>query len=183
VHVILVAPEIHMNTGNIIRLCANTGTTLHLVEPLGFSMDSAALKRAGLDYHELAEVHVHPDFDEVQRATNGARLFAFSSRATKRYDSVEFGPTDAFVFGAERAGLHDEVLATFEPDRLLRLPMRPSNRSLNLANSVAVVVFEAWRQQDFVGSVNAGNTPDTGTADGIRSGLTTEHLALPPFDS
>jgi tRNA (cytidine/uridine-2'-O-)-methyltransferase len=173
VHVVLVAPEIHMNTGNIIRLCANTGTTLHLVEPLGFSMESAALKRAGLDYHELAEVHVHPNFADAQESLAESRRFAFSSRATKRYDSVAFGPTDTFVFGAERAGLADEVLATFDHDHLLRLPMRPNNRSLNLANSVAVVVFEAWRQQGFEGS-----------ADQLSAhGLTTEHLALPPFDS
>jgi tRNA (cytidine/uridine-2'-O-)-methyltransferase len=175
VHVVLVAPEIHMNTGNIIRLCANTGTTLHLVEPLGFSMESAALKRAGLDYHELADVHIHTDFADAQLAVRESRLFAFSSRATKCYDSVAFGPADVFVFGAERAGLDDEVLATFEPDRLLRLPMRPNNRSLNLANSVAVVVFEAWRQQGFAGSVDA--------AEQIGRGLTAEHLASPPFDS
>jgi tRNA (cytidine/uridine-2'-O-)-methyltransferase len=164
-----------MNTGNIIRLCANTGTTLHLVEPLGFSMESAALKRAGLDYHELADVHIHTDFADAQLAVRESRLFAFSSRATKCYDSVAFGPADVFVFGAERAGLDDEVLATFEPDRLLRLPMRPNNRSLNLANSVAVVVFEAWRQQGFAGSVDA--------AEQIGRGLTAEHLASPPFDS
>jgi tRNA (cytidine/uridine-2'-O-)-methyltransferase len=177
VHVVLVAPEIHMNTGNIIRLCANTGTTLHLVEPLGFSMDSAALKRAGLDYHELAVVHVHSDFTKAQNAIIGSRLFAFSSRATKRYDTVAFEPADTFVFGAERAGLDDNVLATFDADHLLRLPMRPNNRSLNLANSVAVVVFEAWRQQGFLGSLDAERVAEP------NAGLTTEHLTMPPFDS
>lgn len=175
-HVVLVAPEIHMNTGNIIRLCANTGTVLHLVEPLGFSMDSAALKRAGLDYHDLAEVHVHPDYAAAVEALRDSRRFAFSSRGRKRYDSVAYGPDDALVFGAERAGLDAETIATFDSDHLLTIPMRPNNRSLNLANSVALVVYEGWRQQGFVGAAPTGN-------DESSPGLTTESLTLPPFDS
>jgi tRNA (cytidine/uridine-2'-O-)-methyltransferase len=172
VHVVLVAPEIHMNTGNVIRLCANTGSTLHLVEPLGFSMDSAALKRAGLDYHDLAEVHVHKSFESLNEVLGASTRYAFSSRGKTRYDTVTFQPDDVLVFGAERAGLPEILLAHFDAAHLLTLPMRPNNRSLNLANSVAVVVFEAWRQQDFYGAAST-----------IERGLTTEHLSLPAFDS
>lgn len=172
-HVVLVCPEIHMNTGNIIRLCANTGTTLHLVEPLGFSMDSAALKRAGLDYHDLAEVRVHTNYESLQEVLGDARRFAFSSRGIRRYDSVSFCPTDVLVFGAERAGLESGKIALFDSDHLLTIPMRPNNRSLNLANSVALVVYEAWRQLGFEG---AAATP-------TEAGLTTENLPLAPFDS
>ncbi len=171
--VVLISPEIHMNTGNIIRLCANTATTLHLVEPLGFSMESAALKRAGLDYHDLAEVHVHPNYESLTNVLGDARRFAFSSRGMRRYDQVAYRPTDVLVFGAERAGLPPERLAMFDAEHLLTIPMRPHNRSLNLANSVALVVYEAWRQQGFDGA--------SPIAPG--AGLTTENLPLPPFDS
>jgi tRNA (cytidine/uridine-2'-O-)-methyltransferase len=172
VHVVLVAPEIHMNTGNVIRLCANTGSTLHLIEPLGFSMDSAALKRAGLDYHDLAEVHVHRSIESLDEVLGESSRYAFSSRGTTRYDTVAFRSDDALVFGAERAGLPASILSQFDSGHLLTLPMRPNNRSLNLANSVAVVVFEAWRQLGFEGA-----------APTIDRGLTTEHLSLPSFDS
>jgi len=151
--VVLVQPEIPPNAGNVIRLCANAGVRLHLVEPLGFSMDDRQLKRAGLDYHELATVTVHRDWDECRRALEGRRMFALSTRGSMVHASVSFAPGDVFVFGAETRGLPESLLETFPPQRLLRLPMRPGNRSLNLSNAVAVVVFEAWRQQGFAGGV------------------------------
>ncbi len=150
--VVLVHPEIPPNTGNVIRLCANTGARLHLVEPLGFSIDDKQLRRAGLDYHEFATIRVHPSWDACVAALDASRMFAFTTRAKLRYDEVAFRADDAFVFGAETAGLPAEVLERFPAERQLRLPMRPDNRSLNLSNAVAVVVFEAWRQQGFAGS-------------------------------
>lgn len=155
--VVLVAPEIATNTGNVIRLCANAGVRLHLVEPLGFSMDDASLRRAGLDYHDLADVRVHGSPADVAHGL-GTRRFAFSSRATQRIDEVEFAPGDVLVFGAERAGLTDEQVRAFEPIDPLVIPMRPGNRSLNLANAVAIVVYEAWRQQGFRGAAGPGAT-------------------------
>ena len=150
--VVLLNPEIPPNTGNVIRLCANAGARLHLVEPLGFSMDDRQLKRAGLDYHELTEVRVHRDWAACTRAVSGSRLFAFSTRGTMRHADVRFAAGDVFVFGAETAGLPTEILEGFEVERRLRLPMLPGNRSLNLSNAVAVVVYEAWRQLGFAGA-------------------------------
>ena len=147
--VVLFQPEIPPNTGNVIRLCANAGATLHLVEPLGFSMEDRLLRRAGLDYHELASVHVHRDWSACRAALGDRRLFAFSTRGTRLYTEAAFRPGDAFVFGAETSGLPTEMLQAFPGEFRLRLPMRPGNRSLNLSNAVAVVVFEAWRQQRF----------------------------------
>lgn len=155
--VVLVAPEIATNTGNIIRLCANAGVRLHLVEPLGFTMDDASLKRAGLDYHELASVTVHSS-PAAASASLGRRRFAFSSRATRRFDDVKFVPGDALVFGAERAGLSAGQLRALEPAEPLTIPMRPGNRSLNLANAVAIAVYEAWRQHGFDGAADVGAT-------------------------
>jgi tRNA (cytidine/uridine-2'-O-)-methyltransferase len=126
---------------------------LHLVEPLGFRMEDRELRRAGLDYHEYASVIVHPDWDACKQALAGRRLFALSTRAAVRYDRVAFEAGDAFVFGSETSGLPDAVVAEFPPERRLRLPMRPGQRSLNLSNAVAVMVFEAWRQAGFDGSV------------------------------
>jgi tRNA (cytidine/uridine-2'-O-)-methyltransferase len=151
--VILYRPEIPPNTGNVIRLCANAGARLHLVEPLGFSMDDRQLRRAGLDYHELATVTVHADWAHCLQGLAGRRLFAVSARGVVPFGEPKYVPGDAFVFGAETAGLPDELLATFPPERRLRLPMRPGNRSLNLSNAVAVTVYEAWRQQGFAGGV------------------------------
>jgi tRNA (cytidine/uridine-2'-O-)-methyltransferase len=150
--VVLYRPEIPPNAGNVIRLCANTGARLHLVEPLGFSMDDRLLRRAGLDYHEYAEVQVHPDWSGCAAALRGKRLFAASTRGDTLYTSVAFRPGDGFVFGQETSGLPPEILALFPPQQVLRLPMRPGNRSLNLSNAVAVVVFEAWRQNGFGGA-------------------------------
>ena len=150
--VVLHRPEIPPNTGNVIRLCANAGARLHLIEPLGFSMDDKQLRRAGLDYHELAEVSVHRDWDACRAALGPRRMFAVSRRGERRYDEVRYEARDVLVFGAETSGLPGEMLASFEAGRRLRLPMRPGNRSLNLSNAVAIVVFEAWRQLGFAGA-------------------------------
>src|SRR5687767_1646349 len=152
--VILYQPEIPPNAGNVIRLCSNAGARLHLVEPLGFSMDDRQLKRAGLDYHEMATVTVHRDWAACAAALGERRLFAISTRGRMRYDEVAYRAGDVFVFGAETAGLPQAFLDAFAAERILRLPMRPGNRSLNLSNAVAVVVFEAWRQQGFAGGLS-----------------------------
>jgi len=152
IDIVLYRPEIPPNTGNVIRLAANTGARLHLVEPLGFSMDDRQLRRAGLDYHELASVQRHADWSVCLAALAGRRLFAVSTRGETHYASVRYAPDDAFVFGAETRGLPEDLLERFSKERRLRLPMRPGNRSLNLSNAVAVVVFEAWRQLDFSGA-------------------------------
>lgn len=148
--VVLYQPEIPPNTGNVIRLCANTGCRLHLIAPLGFRMDDRELKRAGLDYHEYAAVAVHESWAACQEALGERRAFAFSTRGSDRYDRVAFRPGDALVFGPETRGLPKELLEEFPLERRLRLPMRPGQRSLNLSNAVAVAVFEAWRQNGFV---------------------------------
>jgi tRNA (cytidine/uridine-2'-O-)-methyltransferase len=150
--VVLYRPEIPPNTGNVIRLCANTGARLHLVEPLGFSLDDKQLRRAGLDYHEFATLRVHRDWDACVAALGDTRRFAFTRRARRVYTDVRYRPGDVMVFGAETAGLPEDILAQFAPDSQLRLPMRPGNRSLNLSNAVAVAVYEAWRQLEFAGS-------------------------------
>jgi tRNA (cytidine/uridine-2'-O-)-methyltransferase len=149
--IVLFEPEIPPNTGNVIRLCANTGCRLHLVEPMGFQLEDKQLKRAGLDYHEYASVRVHPDWPALTAALPGRR-FAFSTKATRRFDEAGFSPGDILVFGPETRGLPADVLESFDPAMRLRLPMMPGNRSLNLSNTVAVVVFEAWRQNAFAGS-------------------------------
>ena len=148
--IILFQPEIPPNTGNIIRLCANTGCRLHLVKPLGFRMNDSDLKRAGLDYHEYASVEVHADWQALLQALPGRR-FAFSTKGANRFDSVEYKPGDALLFGPETRGLPAELLASFGPQCQLRLPMVAGSRSLNLSNAVAVVVYEAWRQNGFAG--------------------------------
>ena len=155
--VILFQPEIPPNTGNVIRLCANTGARLHLVEPLGFTLEDKQLKRAGLDYHEYAALHVHADLSAALAtitAANGRppRVFALSTRGTVRFDTPRYEDGDAFLFGPETRGLPADVLESVPAAQRLRLPMRPENRSLNLSNAVAVVVFEAWRQAGFEGS-------------------------------
>lgn len=150
-HVVLYQPQIPPNTGNIIRLCANTGARLHLIEPLGFGMQDRDLRRAGLDYHEWAPVQRHRDLQAFLAGVAPARMFAFSTRAQRRYSDVRYQDGDALLFGPETRGLPATVLESLPPDRRLRLPLRPGNRSLNLANAVAVAVFEAWRQRDFDG--------------------------------
>ncbi|ANN68961.1 tRNA (cytidine(34)-2'-O)-methyltransferase [Bordetella bronchialis] len=154
-HVVLVEPEIPPNTGNAIRLCANTGSQLHLVEPLGFELDDARLRRAGLDYHEWQPVRVHATLAEALAAIAAppGRVFALTTRTRHSIAGTSFQAGDVFVFGRETAGLSEAQLALFEPGQRLRLPMRPGQRSLNLSNAVAVVVFEAWRQAGYSGGV------------------------------
>ncbi|HHO81935.1 MAG TPA: tRNA (uridine(34)/cytosine(34)/5-carboxymethylaminomethyluridine(34)-2'-O)-methyltransferase TrmL [Halothiobacillus sp.] len=151
-HIILYQPEIPPNTGNIIRLCANTGAWLHLVEPLGFTMEDKALRRAGLDYHEYAQVRIWPNLDQCLKALPDSRVFAFSTRGSQRYDQVSYRQGDALLFGPETRGLPTAVLEEIPPQRRLRLPMKAGSRSLNLSNSVAVALYEAWRQLDFMGA-------------------------------
>jgi len=152
-HVVLVEPEIPPNTGNVIRLCANTGAELHLIRPLGFEMDDARLRRAGLDYHEWARVRVHDDIEEFFAAVQPQRLLAFSSKADAGYHEFRYQSGDCLVFGPETRGLDNAVLTRLAPAAVLRIPMVPNSRSLNLSNAVAVVVYEAWRQQGFTGGI------------------------------
>lgn len=150
-NIVLHRPEIPPNTGNVIRLCANTGANLHLIGPLGFELDDARLKRAGLDYHEYARIAVYDNLVEFVAAVNPGRVLIVSTRGTVRYDSVRYQADDAVVFGSETSGLPQEVVDSIPLQQRLRLPMRPENRSLNLSNAVAVVAFEAWRQMGFEG--------------------------------
>lgn len=150
--IVLVHPEIPPNAGNVIRLAANTGARLHLVEPLGFSMDDRQLKRAGLDYHEYASVRVHADWRSCLETLSGKRFFALTTGGQASVFETNFQVNDVFVFGSETAGLPENILKDFNPERRLCLPMQPGNRSLNLSNAVAVTVFEAWRQLGFPGS-------------------------------
>jgi tRNA (cytidine/uridine-2'-O-)-methyltransferase len=150
-HVVLYEPEIPPNTGNIIRLCANTGSTLHLVHPLGFDLDDKRLRRAGLDYREFAELRQHASFDDFLHKVAPRRWFAVSTRGATRHDQVGYRPGDALVFGPETRGLPQAMLDALPENRRIRLPMRPGQRSLNLANAAAVLIYEAWRQQGFEG--------------------------------
>ncbi len=157
-HIVLVHPEIPPNTGNVIRLAANTGCTLHLVEPLGFSMEDRLLRRAGLDYHEWADVRRHASWDALLAAAQppDERTFALTTRGTRAVHSVQFRAGDWLVFGSETSGLPPELRERFAPAQRLRLPMRAGQRSLNLSNAVAVTVFEAWRQTGFAGASELG---------------------------
>lgn len=170
-HIVLVEPRIAPNTGNIIRLCANVGAHLHLVEPLGFDLDDAKLRRGGLDYHEFAEVTVHGDLAAARSALEGP-WFAFSSHGHHRYTDVAYDPGAVLVFGSERFGLGEERLASGMFDAVLTIPQQPGMRSLNLGNAVAVVVYEAWRQHGF-----AGASGEPGSA------LTVETLTSGPYDA
>jgi tRNA (cytidine/uridine-2'-O-)-methyltransferase len=149
--VVLFEAEIPPNTGNVIRLCANTGCELHLVKPLGFPLDDAKLRRAGLDYHEYARVIVHENWEACQANLQGQRIFAATTKGAMRHDQIAFRDGDVFLFGPESRGLPEEVLKNFPPEHRMRLPMLPKSRSLNLSNAVAVTVYEAWRQLDFEG--------------------------------
>ena len=152
-HVVLVAPEIPPNTGNIIRLCANTGVQLHLIEPLGFALDDSKMKRAGLDYHDYASMKVHRDWAGFLAAEtpDPARMFAMTTHGSTPFAQLQFRPGDVFVFGSETKGLAPSLRNSFAAEQRIRLPMRPDNRSLNLSNAVAVVVYEAWRQSGYAG--------------------------------
>ena len=147
--VVLYQPEIPPNTGNIIRLCANTGSRLHLIKPLGFALEDKQLLRAGLDYHEFVGVTVHPNWQGCLRHLHGRRFFAVSTKGKQRYDQESYASGDVFLFGAESRGLPLEILQSFPEQRRVRVPMVPDSRSLNLSNAVAVVVYEAWRQMNF----------------------------------
>jgi tRNA (cytidine/uridine-2'-O-)-methyltransferase len=148
---ILYQPEIPPNTGNIIRLCANTGTRLHLIGPLGFELDEPRLKRAGLDYREFAEVETHDSLDDCLAVCAPRRIFALSTRGATRYSAAQFAAGDAFLLGPETRGLPAEILDSLPPQQRLRIPMLPVSRSLNLSNAAAIIVYEAWRQQHFLG--------------------------------
>jgi len=148
-NLILFRPEIPPNTGNIIRLCANTGTALHLVKPLGFSLEDAQLRRAGLDYHEWATVRQHDSLADCLGSLGQPRVFAISTRGARAHSDPTFAPGDAFLLGSESRGLPAELLASLPPEQILRIPMRTTERSLNLSNASAVVLYEAWRQQGF----------------------------------
>lgn len=156
-HVVLVEPEIPPNTGNIIRLCANTGAQLHLIEPLGFPLDDAKMRRAGLDYHDYATMKTYPDWDNFinsmcsTNAFKAERMFALTTHGSTPFASTAFRPGDLFVFGSETRGLSPTLRDTFAPLQRIRLPMKPNNRSLNLSNTVAIVIYEAWRQNGFTG--------------------------------
>lgn len=152
-HVILFEPEIPPNTGNIIRLCANTGCQLHLIKPLGFALDDKQLMRAGLDYHEFSTLKVHDTLAQCLAEFDPARIFAMTTKGSQPFYSLAYQTGDAFLFGPESRGLPADVLASFDAQQRVRLPMLPDNRSLNLSNTVAVTVFEAWRQCGFDGAV------------------------------
>lgn len=151
-HIVLYQPEIPPNTGNVIRLCANAGAALHLIEPLGFELDDARLKRAGLDYHEYARVRVHENFQRFLEAVRPANVFACSTKGHRRHTDVSYAPGDALLFGPETRGLPADMLTSLPPEQIIRIPMLPDNRSLNLSNAVAVVLYEAWRQHGFAGA-------------------------------
>lgn len=152
IDIVLYEPEIPPNTGNIIRLCANTGAGLHLIEPLGFSLEEKALRRAGLDYHEYASVRVHPDWPSARAQFAQRRCFALTTKGSRCFFDAEFTDDDVLIFGPESRGLPAAVLDEFAPESRLRLPMQPASRSLNLANTVAIAVYEAWRQLGFAGA-------------------------------
>lgn len=152
-NIVLYQPEIPPNTGNVIRLAANTGATLHLVEPLGFSLEDRELKRAGLDYHEYANLLVHKDWHACRESLQGRRIFAFSTRARRRYTDPAYKAGDVLLFGPETRGLPAEIFDSLPAEQRLRLPLRPANRSLNLSNAVAIAVYEAWRQLDFAAGI------------------------------
>ena len=151
IHIVLYQPEIPPNTGNIMRLCANTGTRLHLIEPLGFKLEDRELRRAGLDYREWADVRVHPDLEMFLREAKPGRLLAFTTRARRIFTEMAYLENDALLFGPETRGLPQPLLDSLPEEQRLRLPLVPGNRSLNLSNAVAIVVYEAWRQQGFQG--------------------------------
>lgn len=150
-HIVLFQPEIPPNTGNIVRLAANTGSRLHLVKPLGFDVSEKSVRRAGMDYADFAQVQVHEDWAACRAILGERRLFALSTKGSTRHDLMQYADEDAFVFGPETRGLPADILASFAPERRIRLPMAPGNRSINLSNAVAVTVFEAWRQLGFPG--------------------------------
>ncbi|SFK42237.1 tRNA (cytidine/uridine-2'-O-)-methyltransferase [Nitrosomonas aestuarii] len=148
-NIILYQPEIPQNTGNIIRLCANTGVQLHLVKPLGFILRDKQLLRAGLDYHEFASIKIHENWSDCARFIVGKRLFAITTKGKTRYDSIKYTNSDAFLFGSETMGLPEEIISSLSTQMHIRVPMVSNSRSLNLSNTVAIITYEAWRQTGF----------------------------------
>lgn len=148
-HIVLYEPEIPPNTGNIIRLCANTATTLHLIEPLGFNLSDAKLKRAGLDYHALAAVHIYKNYEDFLQNVQCSNIYACSTKGTAIYSNINYQKNDALLFGPESRGLPQDILQSFDKEKIVTIPMQPDSRSLNLSNAVAIILYEAWRQNGF----------------------------------
>jgi len=152
VHVVLYEPEIPPNTGNIIRLCANSGNPLHLIKPLGFDLDDKRLRRAGLDYHEWVDVTVHDKLDDLLQEIPHQNLYAISTKGTRNYSDPQFAPDDLLLFGPETRGLPAQLLRSLNKSQILRIPMRPGSRSMNLSNATAIIIYEVWRQSEFAGA-------------------------------
>jgi tRNA (cytidine/uridine-2'-O-)-methyltransferase len=153
INIVLVNPEIPPNTGNIIRLCANTGYYLHLIKPIGFDLKDKQLKRAGLDYHDIAKVKIHDNLNEFIKTINPKRILATTSKVSKSYTTMKFNKNDAILFGSESNGLSEDIINKIQKENVFSIPMKPNNRSLNLSNAVSIIVYESWRQHNFEGSV------------------------------
>ena len=153
INIVLVNPEIPPNTGNIIRLCANTGYYLHLIKPIGFDLNDKQLKRAGLDYHDIAKVKIHDNLNEFIKTINPKRILATTSKVSKSYTTIRFNKNDAILFGSESNGLSKDIINKIKKENVFSIPMKPNNRSLNLSNAVSIIVYESWRQHNFEGSV------------------------------
>ena len=153
INIVLVNPEIPPNTGNIIRLCANTGYYLHLIKPIGFDLNDKQLKRAGLDYHDIAKVKIHDNLNEFIKTINPKRILATTSKVSKSYTTNKFNKNDAILFGSESNGLSEDIINKIQKENVFNIPMKPNNRSLNLSNAVSIIVYESWRQHNFEGSV------------------------------
>ena len=153
INIVLVNPEIPPNTGNIIRLCSNTGYYLHLIKPIGFDLNDKQLKRAGLDYHDIAKVKIHDNLNEFIKTINPKRILATTSKVSKSYTTIKFNKNDAILFGSESNGLSEDIINKIQKENVFNIPMKPNNRSLNLSNAVSIIVYESWRQHNFEGSV------------------------------
>jgi|TARA_B100000959_G_scaffold287209_2_gene370124 tRNA (cytidine/uridine-2'-O-)-methyltransferase len=153
INIVLVNPEIPPNTGNIIRLCANTGYYLHLIKPIGFDLNDKQLKRAGLDYHDIAKVKIHDNLNEFIKTINPKRILATTSKVSKSYTTIKFNKNDAILFGSESNGLNEDIINKIHKENVFSIPMKPNNRSLNLSNAVSIIVYESWKQHNFEGSV------------------------------
>lgn len=153
INIVLVNPEIPPNTGNIIRLCSNTGYSLHLIKPIGFDLNDKQLKRAGLDYHDTAKVKTYDNLEQFIKIVNPNRILATTSKVNKSYTTIKFKKNDAILFGSESTGLSQDILNKIQKENIFNIPMKPNNRSLNLSNAVSIIVYESWRQHNFEGSV------------------------------
>jgi|TARA_B100000686_G_C16520905_1_gene827174 tRNA (cytidine/uridine-2'-O-)-methyltransferase len=153
INIVLVNPEIPPNTGNIIRLCSNTGYSLHLIKPIGFDLNDRQLKRAGLDYHDTAKVKTYDNLEQFIKIVNPNRILATTSKVNKSYTTIKFKKNDAILFGSESTGLSQDILNKIQKENIFNIPMKPNNRSLNLSNAVSIIVYESWRQHNFEGSV------------------------------